>query len=158
MPPSGCMMLRSAEKLPEPLMGFTEELIQNVTTAEGALKIDRVTLNAVKSQKGNKYTSKKMNFFIHGGYLFITTPSSLGAVTVTGLFEDPMAASLFKNLCDDCDDCLRCADYLEFDFPIDNDMVDSLVELAAQEVIVAFSQGVEDTTNNSRDNSKEQGK
>lgn len=37
------------------------------------------------------------------------------------------------------------------DFPIDNDMVDALVELTAAEVLTVFNQGIEDSTNNSKD-------
>lgn len=158
LPPIGCSILRSEYRLPEPIMGFTNELIQNVTSVDRAMKIDRVSLNAVNSQKGNKYTSMKTNYFVQDGYLYITTPVNIKVVSLSGLFEDPLEAETFKGYCDDCVDCNKCIDYLDQDFPIDNDMIDSLIELTVQEVVILFSQSAEDVTNNTRDNLKEQSK
>lgn len=157
VPPIGCQILRTKYKLPEPLSGLSGTLIQAVTTIDRGIKIDEVTLNAVNAQRGNKYTSKKMNYFLHNGYLYVTTSQNLKAISITALFEDPIEASKYKGLCD-CKDCANCVDYLEEDFPIDNDMIDALIELTINEVVILFSQSQEDQTNNSRDSLREQSK
>jgi hypothetical protein len=65
----------------------------------------------------------------------------------------------FKTFCDeDCTDCKKCNDFLEEDFPIDNDLIDTVVEMCIPELIQLFSQNIEDLTNNSRDSLKEQSK
>lgn len=159
LPPIGCSVLRSEYRLPGPLTGFVDDLIQSVTSIERSVKIDRITINAVNVQKGNKYTSKKTNYFIQDGYLYITTPSKLKVVSVIGLFEDPIEVENFKGYCDEsCTDCVDCGDYMENEFPLDSDMIDTLVELVVQELIILFSQNLEDLSNNTRDSLKERSK
>jgi len=157
VPPLGCKILRTKYKLPEPLTGLNGSLIQTVSTMDRGIKIDEVTLNAVNAQKGNKYTSKKMNYFLHNGYLYVTSTQNLKAISIVALFEDPIEASQFKGLCD-CEDCNNCIDYLEQDFPIDNDLIDAMIELTINELVILFSQSQEDQTNNTRDSLREQSK
>ena len=161
LPPIGCDILRSKHPLPKPLIGLSTDLIQNVTTIDRSLKIDRIGINALNSQKGNKYTSKKVNYFIFEDYLYISTPSKIKVVSLTGLFEDPIDVHSFKSYCEavPCVDCdSNCIDYLEAEFKIDVDLIDTLVELSVQELIGVFSKSREDLTNNSVDNLKQESK
>jgi len=158
LPPLGCDILRSKYELPQILAGLSGELIEWVRTIEKSVKIDYISINALNAQKGNKYTSKNSYYFIENGYLYISTPRKLKVVSIRALFEDPLEAETFKQYCDSCKDCPTCIDYLEQDFPIDNDLIDTLVQLTLEEVVMLFSQSVEDTTNNTRDNLKEQSK
>ena len=153
LPPIGCDILRSKYKLPKPLTGLSGSLIQTVTTIDRGQKLNEVSINAVKSLTGNKYTSKNINYFIEQGYLYITTPSKIEFIRLIGLFEDPISAKQFENYCkENCDDCTECIDYQEEDFPIDNDMVDALIELTVQELVILFGQSQQDETNDSSDN------
>ena len=153
LPPIGCDMLRSKYKLPKPLSGLSGSLIQTVTTIDRSKKLNEVSINAVKSLTGNKYTSKNINYFIEEGFLYITTPSKIEFVRLIGLFEDPIKAKQFENFCkENCIDCTDCIDYQEEEFPIDNDMIDTLIELTAQELVILFGQSVQDETNDSSDN------
>jgi hypothetical protein len=159
IPPIGCEILRSKYKLPEPLSGLSGSLIQSVTSIDRSIKIDEITFNAINSQKGNKYTSKKINYFIHNNYLYISTFTKIQIVSITALFEDPIDAKKFIGMCDtECIDCNNCIDYLEENFPIDNDLIDAMIELSMTELIQIFGQNTEDLTNNSRDSLKEQSK
>lgn len=153
LPPIGCDMLRSKYKLPKPLSGLSGSLIQTVTTIDRGKKLNEVSMNAVKSLTGNKYTSKSINYFIEEGYLYITSPSKIEFVRLIGLFEDPIKAKQFENFCkENCVDCTDCIDYQEEEFPIDNDMIDTLIELTVQELVILFRQSVQDETNDSSDN------
>ena len=158
VPPLGCTILRSKNKLPKVLTGFTEDLIQSVTSVDRSLKIDRVNINAVNSQKGNKYTSKKVNYFILNEYLYITTPTKMKVVTIRGLFEDPIEVATSLYDCQGETESTICIDYMDTEFKIDSDMIDTLVEISLQELLVIFSQGVEDITNNTRDSLIEKSK
>lgn len=157
LPPIGCEILRSRYVLPKPLNGINGELIKSVTTIDRTLKIDEIAMNAINFQKGNKYTSKKVNYFIQEGYLYIITPTKMKALSITGLFEDPIQVEIFQGLCD-CQDCTQCIDYYATDFPIDSSLIDALIELTLQEVVVLFSQTQEDVSNNSIESNREQGK
>lgn len=159
IPPIGCDILRSKYKLPKPLTGLSGNLIQSVTSIDRTIKIDEISINAIKVQKGNKYTPKKINYFIQNNYLYISTSSKIEVVSIVGLFEDPIEVKNFIGLCDtNCEDCKKCIDYQEENFYIDNDLVDTMVELSAIELIQIFSQNTEDVTNNSKDSLKEQSK
>lgn len=158
LPPLGCKILRSKFKLPQPLSGLSGDLIKSITSIDRSIKIDEMTPTSMKYQKGNKYSSKKITYFIEDGYIYISTPTNLKVISMTALFEDPIEVNKFQGLCEDCVDCNKCTDYLESEFPIDNDLIDALIELSFNEIVVMFSQSQEDLTNNSRDSLKEQSK
>lgn len=152
LPPIGCDMLRSKYKLPKPLTGLSGSLIQTVTTIDRSYKLDEVTMNAVKSLRGNKYAAKSLRYFIEEGYIYVTTPSKINFIRLTGLFEDPILASQHEIFCNEnCEDCKKCIDYQEEDFPIDNNMIDTLIEFTVQELIILFGQTSQDLTNDGND-------
>jgi hypothetical protein len=152
LPTSGCTILRSKYKLPTPLSGLSSDLLRSVSTADFSHKIDYVTLNAYKSQRGNKYSSRKMNYFILEEYLYISTPKKIKVVSINGIFEDPISAEQYKGLCE-CDTCDSCIEYREIEFPIGMDQIDTLIELVVQELVIMYKQIPSDTLNNSVEDS-----
>lgn len=163
LPPTGCQILRSKYPIPKPLIDLNQELIKSVTSidsAEGLIGItvyDPISWEDKKYKAGNKYTANSPDYFIRNNYLYITWSSGPKIITITGLFEDPLEVENFKTYCDDlsgetdCEDCDKCLAEWEKDFPIDKSMVDTLIELAANELIGLFTQMHEDITNNTRD-------
>lgn len=154
LPPVGCAVLRSRHKLPKPISGLNGHIIESVMTIDRSIKIDETTPIAVNYQKGNKYTSNKLSFYIHNDYIYINTPTKIRIVTLTGLFEDPMEVENFTNFCKqtNCEDCNNeCLDILDKEFPIDNDLIDTLIELSLQELLQIFGQGKNDIHNDSKE-------
>jgi len=152
LPPVGCEILRSKFKLPKPLSGLSGNLIQSVTTIDREKKINEINLNAAKSLSGNKYAKSTLSFFIEEGYLYVLSPTNkLQFIRLIGLFEDPIEVKQFENYCTDCIECKECIDYESEEFPIDNDMVDPMIELSIQELVILFGQSQQDLTNNSND-------
>ena len=47
---------------------------------------------------------------------------------------------------------------LDIEFNIDEDLIDTLIELAVKELVIMFSQMKEDVTNDSRDSSQQESK
>ena len=82
-------------------------------------------------------------------------PDGMDHINVRGVFEDPVEAISYSSYCTDVDDCVNP---LETDFPIDEDQVDTLVEMASKELVALFSQMKEDLTNDSKDSVVESGK
>ena len=161
IPPVGCNIIRSKHKLPKFLSGLNGHIIQSVTNIDNSVKLDEITLNAVKHLKGNKYTSNKNNYFIHNGYLYLTEYTKMRVVNLTALFEDPISILTFENYCNgDYSNTgdNKCIDYLNMEFPIDLDMIDVLIEFSLQELIQVFANNVEDLTNNNSDNIKQNSK
>lgn len=160
LPPIGCEILRSKYKLPKPLTNYDKHLIQSVTSLDGNIIFSEIDFVEKKYKSANKYTAKKPDYYIRNGYLYITVNTKLSIVTLTGLFEDPIEVTDFPSYCKDadCKDCNDCESPMDKDFPLDNDMVDTLVELSVNELIVLFNQNIEDISNDTKDNITEQTK
>lgn len=167
LPALGCTILRTKLPLPSPMTGILNgHMIQSVTSLEGETTFSETTWKDKKYAAGSKYTSAKPDFYIRDNYLFITVSSKTKAISITGLFEDPLEADKFPGVCgtEPCEEsgpedaCLECQSPLDLNLPIDKAMVETLVEMAANELIGVFNQNQEDTTNNNRDTTKEQAK
>lgn len=155
LPPIGCSILKSKHPLPKPVNSRNKELIEYVTSLDGSIIYSKTSWDEKKYKKGNKYTSEKPDYYIRNGYLYLTHKSGPRVVTVGGVFEDPVEAISYSSYCTDVDDCVNP---LETDFPIDEDQVDTLVEMASKELVALFSQMKEDLTNDSKDSVVESGK
>jgi len=167
LPSIGCVILRTKEPLPKPLTGILDgHAIQSVTSLEGSILFSETTWEDKKYKKGSKYTANKPDFYIRDNYLFITTKKGPKAITITGLFDDPLVADTYPRICGDskCEEstpeniCPECESPLDKDFPIDNEMAETIVDMAVQELIGVFNQGREDVSNNTRDTLKEESK
>jgi hypothetical protein len=145
---STCTILRSKYKLPKIISSYSSNMIQSVTSIDRSRKIDEVSPNNVKHLVGNKYTKDNMYFFLENGYIYIVGHTNISTVSVIGLFEDPIEAYVFQSPCTATDECLNI---LDFNFPIDLDSIDTIVEMAMAELVNTFIQVKEDTLNNSTD-------
>lgn len=151
IPPSGCETVRSKNKLPKPLIGINNHLIREVTSIDGKVRYSESSVSEKRYKNYSKYTSNKPDYFIQDGYLYLTHKKNTPrVVSVIGLFEDPIQANKYKSYCEECKDCVDCESPLDYDFPIDMDSIDTLVELASKELIEQFNVlGREDIVNNS---------
>lgn len=153
IPPYGCVILKTKLPLPKPLTGLMQgHMLQSVTSIEGSIIFSETTWKNKKYKKGNKYTGTKPDYFIRNNHLYLTTKVGPQVISVTGLFEDPIEVESYNNLC--YSQNTDCTSPLEKEFPIELDMVDTLIELVVKELLSVFGAG-EDTTNNTVDNKKE---
>jgi len=146
LPDVGCEILRTKYELPIPITSLTKHFIESVTSLEGSINFAETTWTAKKYKKGNKYTANKPDYYIRENYLYITTSKKLRAISITGLFEDTLEASNYQTICEDDEE--DCISFLDMSFPLSKDLIDTLVELIAKELIIAFNQSREDITNN----------
>lgn len=147
---SGCSLLRSRYPIPKPVVALKGELIQSVSSLDGSLIIDDTSFATNKYSEGNKYTSKKPQYFIYNGYLFVTVLRVLKVIQMTFLAENPEEVWNFKSFCDEeCTDC--CMNPLERLFPLDQGTTDTAIAMASNELISVFTQMREDKFNNSSD-------
>lgn len=158
MPPIGCDILRTKHPIPKPLTDLNSHLIQSVTTIDGRIVFSEIGWIEKKYKADSKYTANKPDYYIRNNYLYITHRSGIKLITITGLFDDPLVASSFPSYCPECTDCHDCESLLDKEFPIDNDMIDTLIDICKEELIGQFSQTIGDLTNNSSDNIPENSK
>lgn len=149
---SGCIILKSKYPIPSIMTEFSKHIIQSVTGMEGKLVLNEINYEDVKYQKGNKYTSQQPDFFLRpvgsGVFIYVTVTSRLSAIAMTALFDDPIEVITFPSYCSSTPDCIS---YLDMEFPIDDDQMDALIELAAIELIDRFTSRKQDITNNATD-------
>jgi hypothetical protein len=159
LPPIGCKILKTKYPLPQPLTNLNNHLIQSVTSLDGNIVYSEIGWTEKKYKASNKYTADKPDYFIRNNYLYITHKNGPKIITVTGLFDDPLEAENYPSFCpdEDCkgENCNDCGSPLDKDFPIDNDLVDTLIEICINELVILFSKNVEDLTNNTQDNTPE---
>ena len=155
-PQTNCKILRSKYKLPKPLLSLSDVAIKNVSTIDRKKIFDKYSLSSHAYKIGNKFTSEKESFFFEAGFLYIFSKTPKKVIRLVGLFEDPVEVENYiLEFCNDCTDCITCLDYLNISFPIDESMIDTVVQLAAEELIILFSKAQEDTSSNTSDNIRE---
>src|SRR5690606_35147507 len=108
-----------------------------------------------KYSSGSKYTKNKPDFYIHNGFLYVTTNKAPKVVSMEALFENPEDVENFKNYCKDtneeCQDC--CTSMYDREFNVESSVVETLIEMCLQEFLQIFSSQVEDKDNNAQDSS-----
>src|SRR5690606_32157417 len=135
---------------PEPIVALKGNLIQSVSSLDGGLTIDKTSFVTSKYAEGDKFTSKKPQWFLYNDYLFVTIVKYIKVIQVTMVAENPEEVWNYPSFCnDDCVDC--CLSPLDRVFPLDSDTIDTAIGMAANELISIFTQMREDKINNSSD-------
>lgn len=154
VPPAGCGIYKSKYPIPEPIAGINNHLIQNITSLDGATRYSETSWEEKKYKSGNRYTSNNPDFFFRDNYLYITADKMFNKIIpVTGLFNDPIEIWNFKDACNESAE--NCLSYMDREFPLDEDSVDTMVRLIKEELLSPFLQMREDRTSNTADSSKQ---
>lgn len=153
----GCEVFRTKFPLPKTLTDLNSHIIEYVMSIENSMKIEEISRTEMMFTAGNKYTKKSAKYVIEKGHLYFPVSNSPGAIKIKMIVEDPLQAYKYPSLCE-CTDCNDCESILSKEFPIDGDLIETLVEMARIELVEMFSQRQEDITNNSVDTDKTQTK
>lgn len=144
---TGAYILKSKYPIPETLVSMDKHLI-TITSLDGSI-VYSTTGYRSKTYGGGKYTkASPVAYLSPNGHLYISNTLSLDAVTIIGVFKDPILASTFPSFCTPNTDCIP---YLEYDLPVDGDIERVLVLMSAEELINNFKKGQRDLQNNSQD-------
>lgn len=155
-PPKGCKILKTKYPLPKLITDLNRHLIKSVMSIDGEITYSELQERSRKYKKANKYTANKPDFFLKEGNLYITHRKGPKIISITGLFEDPVEALQYPSYCEKTTE--DCKSILDMEFPIESDSIDTLVKMAANELIILFSKNIEDLTNNAEDDTVKQSK
>lgn len=158
LPEVGCRILRTKYKLPKPLVTHYKHTISSVTSIEGSIVYTETTFESKRYKKGNRYTSNTPDYYIKDGYLYITHRYGPRIISIVGLFENPWDVSQYPQYCKEGEVEDNCTSILDDEFPIEADMIDTLIELTLNELINIFPQMVEDRSNDNKDSHIQQTK
>jgi hypothetical protein len=142
IPPPGCKILKSVNKLPKPIQSVIGPELESVSTMDGNKIFSKTNWVKKKYKSGDKYTSNVEDYFIKDGYLFITTNSLLQYISISGVFEDPLE-TIGLNACG-----ATCVDPLDQEFYLDGHLTDAVIEMTVQQLVGVMKSMPEDSINN----------
>ncbi len=155
----GCRVYRTKYPLPKVLTDLNRHIISWVFTIDNSMKIEEASREEILYIKGNKYTSGKQKYVLENSHLYFPVRGGTpGVVKVKLLAEDPVEAYNYPSMCGDCVDCEDCEAIVDKEFPIDGELLQTVIEMTAEELIGIFWKGQEDQTNNTADSKKEESK
>lgn len=149
LPPVGCCIWRTKHQLPRFLTGLDFNMIKSVTSLDSNTRYSEIQWEEKKFKAVEKYTSRKPDFFLRNNYLYITDRDTVQerVITIEALFYDVIEAARFPSYCPQ----ETCKSNLDFDFHY-GEKIDTLIEIAYDELVNRFNQNQEDASNNTRDN------
>jgi len=134
--------------------------VENVSSLDGSILFSPTTWAKKKYKSGNKYTAGTSDYYIRNDYLYVTNNLLLEKISLSAMFEDPIAVEYFNNN-GECacpgDSINPCNNPMDLNLDIDEYLIDPLVELALKELLEIFSKMTEDNENNAKaaENGKE---
>jgi hypothetical protein len=153
-----CNIYRTELQIPNFLMGFDKPLIQSVTSIDGEIVFDRTTWQRLKDVFFNRYTGTKHVYYVKDGYIYITNHKRIKAIAIRAVFEDNLAAHIFNGVCqnqmpccDDCDQPVTCPNNLNYEFNVDNDLLEPIFNMTTSELVTIFFNIKADERNDARD-------
>lgn len=145
--PLDCYILKSTLQLPDTVENWDDNLILSVTGLDGT-PITRSNLFRSKYKKYSKFTSKNAVWYLRNNYLYVVnSDNTLSAVTVTGIFEDPLEVNRFLTATDDI--------LLDWNspYPTSLKMASTITDIVFKTKVVPLLQSPRDISNDAQDNS-----
>lgn len=141
--PPGCKALRTKYKIPKPVQSAIGPELESVTTMDGGVVYSKTDWVRKRYKSGNKFTSHQPDYMIKDNYLYLIHKGNLlKYITIGGVFEDPYQAALVEG----CGGG-ECIQPYDVDFPIDQHLMDAVMQMAVQELVQIFKSIPEDSNN-----------
>ena len=150
IPPLGCCIYRTKHQLPTPVSGISGHIIRSVTSLDGNIVFSEITWQDKKYKQFDKYTATKPDYFISNEYLYVTAKNETEVIRIEILLDDPVEGYHFPSYCPEAES--PCISIYDREFHLDNSMFDAMIEITVQNLLQVFVAGVEDESNNSKDN------
>ena len=148
--PEGHIILKSKQKIPTPLSDFNKHLM-NFSTLDGYKTFDILQWQDVKYRGGTKYIAKRPFIFILNGYLYLVFNRTIDGIAMTAVFGDPIEAQNFPCFCCNTANEYDCIPYYDRDFPIDEELIEALVEISREELVKEFTATKADDISNAKE-------
>jgi hypothetical protein len=130
---SGCVIMRTKDKLPELIEGTLGPLIKNVLSLDGSKKIystNLYTYERMRNSKNFKYNTKKY-YWYSDGYIYIPDVN-WEAVMIEGVFNGNIDGY-------NCNDKPDCSLALKRELPLPDYLFAEVEQLALKELMTAGS-------------------
>lgn len=142
--PDGYIVKATTTTVPAPITSTLMHSIDWVMSGNGAIKLDETNRNELLHISGNRYTKGKSRYMIYKDYIYVFGVEALTSIVVRMLAEDPLEVYAI-NLAG------TNYDIFSLEFPLEEALVDVVIELATKELVESFRLQTEDFKNDSRD-------
>lgn len=137
-------VLRSTQKLPQTIHRNGRNTIFDVSSVDKTVGFTETNYIRQRTNKYSKYTGTKPRWFIKNNYLYLTNTHELEVVSLSGIFEDPTEALLFKT----CDG-VACWDW-DSPYPITSRLASVITNKILQERLGITTKMPNDENNDAR--------
>lgn len=151
--PTGCVILRTAVKIPQTLSGST-----NLLTRVGPVNLTEPAFQHVEFERVpflgfNKYTKNTVKWFTpnFNNYVYLVVPegdfleNSIEVIGINGAFEDPEMVSAFMN-CSTGDSCFNA----DSQYPIPDSVIPIIQDMVIKNFVgIQFKQPIDSSNDNS---------
>lgn len=122
-------ILRTEKPIPKTIDTNDKDLISYVGTVDFSKAFSRTTFHKVPFDSYAKYTGKRTKYYELDKYLYIVNPPSklLKYITITGVFEDPLAVNDFRTTA--CDEENNCFTPYDIEYPLGITYLDTIYKL-----------------------------
>ena len=136
---------RSVSRIPKPItseLGHSIEYILSMSE-EYTYKYDESNKKEMLHILGNKYTGNNPRYTIEDGYIYLYSKNIPNQIEIKMLAEDPLEAYNFSHT--------GSIDPFSIEFPLEEALVDVVIDIACKELIDSFKLQKEDTKQDSSD-------
>lgn len=140
-------LYRTANPIPNILYKLDNPLILTVQNLDpnNPFYITATTYDKARYVKSAKYTGNNKKYFLHGNYMyFVGIECDLKEVSITAIFD----TVLF--------DDTACKPYQNYEFPLQADLTESMIQLVQEALIKIFYPTLHDNTTNTNDDRQKQ--
>lgn len=130
--------------LPKPIRSNINHSIEYVIGSDTPVRFDETNKKELLYIKGNRYTSRNAKYIIENNHMYLYCKRIPNSIEIKMLCEDPYEGYLFSN--PDIDTPFN------LQFPVDEDLIDVIIELAYKELVELFKTQKEDTKTDAKDN------
>ncbi len=142
---TGCKVLRTELPIPNTIETRGDNTFITVTKPNGDF-ISKTNSTEYKYIKYNKYTSKRLMWFLYNGYIYIINDLFLESINIYAIFEDPSELSNYVSC--DGDTCFS----IDSPYPCSLKMADDITNIVLKTKVYPFIQMPQDNTNDANNN------
>jgi hypothetical protein len=135
-------LYRTANQIPNIVYKLDSPLVLTVQNRDvnNPFYITMTTYDKARYAKSSQYTANNKKYFIHNSYIyFIGIDCDLREVDITAIWENVL---FNKN---------SCKPYQDYEFPLQGELVESMIQMCQETLIKIFYPIIHDTLNNTVD-------
>lgn len=160
----GCVLYRTACKLPRTLTNYVNNEVETVTSIDGSIVFIKTDWVGISRIKHKKYTANYPHFAVYNDYIYVVNNYIDGEpieyIGFTLLAQDPIKV-LECNACTGLSEqgiipvegirLPECDSIYDYEFPLTGKLLDTAVQLTLQELVENYNKEIGDAYNRSTD-------